>query len=44
VSPKEGLRLGHIGPFRETLSPPLIVLRDGVELRQVKGDGSRVRR
>ena len=29
----------HICPFREAGSPPRVVLRDGMKLRQVKGDG-----
>src|SRR3982751_4774938 len=36
VSGKARNRLGYIGPFGEAGAPPLIVLRNGMELRQVK--------
>ena len=35
---KERPRPGDTGPFRESVAPPEIVFRDGVELRQIKGD------
>src|SRR5262245_8635838 len=34
---KIGTTLSHIGPFRKTLPPPLIVFLDGVKLRQIEG-------
>ena len=38
VPGKLGLGAGHIAPFSESLAPPGIVLRDGVELGQVEGN------
>ncbi len=35
---EQGLGFGDIGPFCETLAPPLIILRDGMKLRQVEGN------
>src|SRR6516165_1687725 len=38
---EERSRSGHIGPLSEALAPPLIVLRDGMVLRQIEYDESR---
>ena len=35
---EEGPRLDHVPPFGEAGTPPLVVLGNGVELRQVEGD------
>ena len=38
VAAVQGPRRGHVGPFGESRSPELVVLRDRVELRQVERD------
>ena len=41
VAVKKRGGFGDVGPFREALSPPLVVFRDRMELRQVEGDKTR---
>ena len=41
VAPEQRLGLGDVGPLRESLPPPFVVLGDGVELGEVEGDESR---
>src|SRR5262249_39876632 len=38
MSAKQGPRPRHVGPLREAFPPPLVVLRNGMELRQIKRD------
>ena len=35
---KERLRPNNVDPFREALAPPLVILFNGMELRQVEGN------
>src|SRR5262245_27917700 len=35
---KQGPRPRHVGPLREASPPPPVVLRNGMELRQIKRD------
>ena len=38
VAGKLGPGFGHIGPLGESLAPPVVVFRNGMELRQIEGD------
>jgi hypothetical protein len=40
MATEQGARLGGVGPLGEARPPPLVVLRDRVELRQIEGDGA----
>jgi hypothetical protein len=37
---KQRLGLHDVCPLREALTPPLVILRDGMELRKVDGDSA----
>ena len=36
MADKAGNRFGDIGPFGEAVAPPMVIFRNGMELRQVK--------